>query len=386
MMPCTRENSLRSLELPDAFEDLSGVIRADLKVIVTALTERANERLLLSPRQSLRFQRAVERLDSRDQRNRGATHSRSALIPQRPWMPAGKEAGRDVRPTAQRLHSQGGAGRSAQIGVTRQSAGTRAQKSLFITGGRTPALSGAARSTRSGGLLCPPFLQLPNHGTAHPGCNGLRCGDPHAGPLWFAAPAGHEVRVVATEPALYFFDPAELGRVDGRVEPATADSPLYRDRNEWPKARYERGDEVLHISFRKWADALIVAPLDANTLAKFALGLSDNFLTCLFRAWDFTKPVVLAPAMNTLMWESSVTLRHLCQILEDHACSGDLGVWSLEGAPAAFARLAPGIVLIPPQAKRLACGDIGIGAMAEVTQIAEFVREWSEQAGALVNP
>lgn len=59
MMPCTRDNSLRSLELPDAFEDLSGVIRADLKVIVTALAERANERLFLSRRQSLQFQRAL---------------------------------------------------------------------------------------------------------------------------------------------------------------------------------------------------------------------------------------------------------------------------------------------------------------------------------------
>ena len=36
-------------------------------------------------------------------------------------------------------------------------------------------------------------------------------------------------------------------------------------------------------------------PLDANTLAKFALGISDNFLTCIFRAWDFAKPVILAP-------------------------------------------------------------------------------------------
>jgi hypothetical protein len=59
MMPCTRDHTSRSLELPDAFEDLSGVIRADLKVIVTALAERASERLLLSRRQSLEFQRTL---------------------------------------------------------------------------------------------------------------------------------------------------------------------------------------------------------------------------------------------------------------------------------------------------------------------------------------
>ena len=59
MTPCTHDNSLRSLELPDAFEDLSGVIRADLSVIVSALTERASERLLLSRRQSLQLKQTL---------------------------------------------------------------------------------------------------------------------------------------------------------------------------------------------------------------------------------------------------------------------------------------------------------------------------------------
>ncbi len=126
---------------------------------------------------------------------------------------------------------------------------------------------------------------------------------------------------------------------------------------------------------------LIVAPLDANTLAKFALGLSDNCLTCVFRAWDFARPVVLAPAMNTFMWESPVTLRQLGQLLQDRAGEVVPSGWSLDEAPAVFARHAPGIVLIPPQAKRLACGDVGVGAMAEVTEIAETVRRWSAEAG-----
>jgi phosphopantothenoylcysteine decarboxylase len=190
--------------------------------------------------------------------------------------------------------------------------------------------------------------------------------------------AGHSVRVVATEPALYFFDPAEL-------EPAAGESPgvrlLFRDADEWPGAHYERGDPVLHIELRKWADMLIVAPLDANTLAKFALGLSDNCLTCVFRAWDFAKPVVLAPAMNTFMWESPVTLRQLGQLLHDRATGTVPSGWTLDEAPAVFARHAPSIVLIPPQAKRLACGDFGVGAMAEVTEIAEVVRGWSGEAG-----
>lgn len=190
---------------------------------------------------------------------------------------------------------------------------------------------------------------------------------------------GHEVRVVATEPALYFFDPDSLVSPTARAGDVPTARVLYRDRDEWPGTRYERGDPVLHIEFRNWADLLVIAPLDANTLAKFADGFCDNFLTCLFRAWDFTRPVVLAPAMNTLMWRSPVTVRHLAQLLADH---GGPSVpppgWSLESAPEHFARHAPGIILIPPQSKRLACGDIGVGAMAEVATIAEVVRRWVE--------
>ena len=59
MTTCTQENPPRTLELPDAFEDLTGVITADLKVIVTALTQRAGERLLLSRGQRQRLQRTL---------------------------------------------------------------------------------------------------------------------------------------------------------------------------------------------------------------------------------------------------------------------------------------------------------------------------------------
>jgi hypothetical protein len=56
MFTCTQEGSPRTFELPDAFEDLTGVISADLKVIITALTQRAGERMLLSRRQRQEFQ------------------------------------------------------------------------------------------------------------------------------------------------------------------------------------------------------------------------------------------------------------------------------------------------------------------------------------------
>lgn len=176
--------------------------------------------------------------------------------------------------------------------------------------------------------------------------------------------AGHDVRVVATEPSLHFFNPSEIS--------------LFRDADEWPAERWQREDPVLHIQFRDWAELLIVAPLDANTLAKFALGLCDNFLTCLLRAWDFSKPLILAPAMNTKMWESPITRRHLAQILEDRGDGNAPADWTLETADEVFARHAPGVVLVPPQCKRLACGDVGVGAMAEVATIGEVVRRWSD--------
>ncbi len=157
--------------------------------------------------------------------------------------------------------------------------------------------------------------------------------------------------------------------------------PLYRDADEWPGDRYRRGDPVLHIELRQWADLLVVAPLDAHSLARFALGLSDNLLTCLFRAWDFARPVVLAPAMNTLMWESPVTRRHLRQLLDDRGDGLHDDAWPLDRAAEVFARHAPGLILVPPQSKRLACGDVGVGAMAEVVAIAEAVRGWGREPG-----
>ena len=161
--------------------------------------------------------------------------------------------------------------------------------------------------------------------------------------------AGHEVKVVATRSSLYFFDAAAVG--------------VIRDEDEWPGERYRRGDFVLHIELRRWADVLLVAPLDANTLAKFALGLTDNCLTCVYRAWDRSRLVVLAPAMNTLMWEHPATQRHLLQIAEDLGCPQppsrellDIIAWINEQA-------IP-LRIAPPVSKQLACDDVGLGAMA----------------------
>ena len=154
--------------------------------------------------------------------------------------------------------------------------------------------------------------------------------------------AGHAVRIVTTESALYFFDAGEL--------PANV---LVRDADEWRGGRYHRDDPVLHIELRRWAELLVVAPLDANTLAKFAVGLCDNCLCCVWRAWDPARPVLLAPAMNTFMWQHPATARHIAQIRQD----------------------VPGVQFIGPVEKTLACGDVGEGGMAEVADLVAAVQQ-----------
>jgi len=175
--------------------------------------------------------------------------------------------------------------------------------------------------------------------------------------------AGHVVKVVATESAFYFFDAKGL-------PPGT----LNRDADEWPGQRYRRDDPVLHIELRKWADVFVIAPLDANTLAKLAYGLADNCLTCVARAWDLAQPMILAPAMNTLMWEHPVTGRHLTELALDRDLSppdtndpDQLAAWiNIQRGP---------LRVVGPIEKRLACGDVGIGGMSEVPDIVAVVQD-----------
>ena len=176
--------------------------------------------------------------------------------------------------------------------------------------------------------------------------------------------AGHQVKVVATRAALYFFDPAGL--------------EVIRDEDEWPGRdegrRWQRGEPVLHIELRRWADLLLIAPLDANTLAKLANGLCDNCLTCVWRAWDVARPVVLAPAMNTLMWQHPATLRHLRQLAADAGMEPPPEM-ALDDMPAWINAQGDQVRVVAPISKRLACDDVGVGAMAEVEEIVGAVEK-----------
>ena len=190
------------------------------------------------------------------------------------------------------------------------------------------------------------------------------------------AAAGHAVRVVATDAATYFFDPA----------PFRAAGALVLDEDEWPGrsdgARYERGDAVLHIELRKWAEVFVVAPLDANTLAKLAVGLCDNCLTCVWRAWDTARPVILAPAMNTLMWQHPFTRRHLRSLAADAGAGHIPAHLADDPLIQQINDRSPTLRIVPPVTKVLACGDSGVGAMAEVPDVVAAVQVMLAKARA----
>ena len=128
-----------------------------------------------------------------------------------------------------------------------------------------------------------------------------------------------------------------------------------------------------HIELRRWADVLLIAPLDANTLAKLANGPADNCLTCVWRAWEPGRPVVLAPAMNTLMWQHPATGRHLRQLAADMRATPPAGV-PLDELPEWINAHGPCLRIAEPENRRLACGDVGVGAMAALETIVEMVQ------------
>ena len=148
-----------------------------------------------------------------------------------------------------------------------------------------------------------------------------------------------EVRVVMTENA---------GRFFGEDEVRALGVQLDGDQDEW-QSWQKIGDPILHIELRNWAHCLLIAPLDANTLAKLANGLCDNLLTCLVRAWDLAKPLYYALAMNTHMYKHPLTDEHRQKL-------STFGYREIEVIE-----------------KKLACGDTGLGAMEEVERIVEIV-------------
>lgn len=204
---------------------------------------------------------------------------------------------------------------------------------------------------------------------------------------------------------------------------------VYLDADEW-KIPWIRGDGILHIELRRWADILVIAPLSANTLAKIAGGFSDSLLTSVVRAWDpwgeldtaatfntaaatngsaaaavqspvtgrpQKRRILVAPAMNTAMWRHPITAKHL-RVLEEEwgvgprsAPEGQAGNGSAVEDPSSKSWKAGReeqeqeqeeseendgwFEVLRPQRKVLACGDAGDGAMIEWTQIVAVIED-----------
>ena len=142
--------------------------------------------------------------------------------------------------------------------------------------------------------------------------------------------AGCVVRVAMTKRACEFVQPLTFRALSGShvvVDDYAPDNP----------------DPIAHITFSQTTDLLLVAPATANVIAKFANGIADDFLSSTYLAC--TAPVLVAPAMNTTMWEHPATQRNLDQLRAD------------------------GVHIMDPDAGEMACKTIGPGRLSEPDRI-----------------
>ena len=138
--------------------------------------------------------------------------------------------------------------------------------------------------------------------------------------------AGHELQVVMTDDAYQYVNPHSthdcfIIHFADRMAALNATPPIpVVDYNAWKQVKvwrdtddsFKKGEQRKYLQLRDWADVLLVAPCSANVLAKFALGLSDDLLTRIFRSWIFDQmnPVVIAPAMDQFAWANPWTKLH----------------------------------------------------------------------------
>lgn len=144
--------------------------------------------------------------------------------------------------------------------------------------------------------------------------------------------SGIEVRVILSQASQEFITPLTVTTLSRH--------PAYTDKLFWQPIH----QRPVHIELGEWADVFVIAPLTANTLGKLAHGLADNLLTNTVLASRC--PVLLAPAMNTEMWEQQSVQRNWQQLLTDKR-----------------------FCAVGPDAGLLACDRLGTGRMAEPSEI-----------------
>ena len=108
--------------------------------------------------------------------------------------------------------------------------------------------------------------------------------------------------------------------------------------------------DVRHISLAQQADCLVIAPATANIIGKIASGIADDMLSTVVMAIS-GKPIIICPAMNTAMYENAVT-------------QGNIN--KLQGL---------GYQFVEPRESRLACGDLGKGALADVDVVVAAIKK-----------
>ena len=143
---------------------------------------------------------------------------------------------------------------------------------------------------------------------------------------------GVQIRVVMTRQATEFVRPLTFEALSGQpVIVEMFDRPNYAT--------------IEHIAVAREADLLLVAPATASIIAKFAHGVADDFLSTVYLS--NTNPVLIAPAMNVEMWNHAATQANI-KILRER-----------------------GVLFVEPGVGYQACGEVGMGRLAEPEEIAE---------------
>lgn len=152
--------------------------------------------------------------------------------------------------------------------------------------------------------------------------------------------AGDEVQVVMTRSAAQFITPLTMSTLSRRA----AITDMFPHAGDVATEQWTR-----HIELGVWADAMVIAPATANTIAKIAYGFADNFLTTLVLA--LRGPLIVAPAMDVDMWLNETTQRNVAALRES------------------------GCVIIEPDTGELASGLSGPGRLPEPDVILRSLRE-----------
>ncbi|MCL1881370.1 MAG: bifunctional phosphopantothenoylcysteine decarboxylase/phosphopantothenate--cysteine ligase CoaBC [Oscillospiraceae bacterium] len=155
--------------------------------------------------------------------------------------------------------------------------------------------------------------------------------------------SGYEVHVIMTQAGTKFVTPLTFQTLSC--------NKVYTNQFE-EIANYD----VRHISLSQKADAFLLAPATANIIAKIANGIADDMLTTVVMAAR-RKPIIICPAMNTAMYENAITQKNID---------------TLSGL---------GYTFVEPKESRLACGDVGKGALADVTTIVEALESVFRESG-----